>query len=223
MSRLTQDQEDDLRGFFCGSLEVAAGCRSSLGPALDRLQYNLPEGIGAFLTSCYHDDERGLVVIQQPLVHNDAEDRLIDCMALIARQRLIRAALRSIPRAAAETLRTAFSPIPNQMVWGLINHFGDRETAAVAIASVELSTPGASKSEKLLRLVTKACNSPRAADELNARRTAARAAIRDAIDAYAPALRAVLDEARDEKRRRFEELLAKARLAKAWRQPCRTF
>ncbi len=214
MSRLTQDQEDDLRGFFCGALEVAVGCRSALGPALDRARRS-----GNRQARHFDDDDGRPTVFMSELPHNDAEDRLIDAIALIARQRLIRTALATLTRSQAQVLRAVFSPIPEQLVLGLVSAFGDRETAAVALLDVAVDAPGASRRPVLRALVDRAKGdkrkkqgaSEKARAELEERRLAAKLAIRSSVDVYVAALRSVQCQAREAKRRRFEALLERAR------------
>ncbi len=220
MSRLTQDQEEDLRGFFGGALEVAVGCRSPLGSMLERMKYKLPpDNIVGLRRNYYADDKRGAVVGWQPVIVNDAEDRLIEAAMLVARQRIIRGALERLSRAQVEVLRTAFSPIPEQLVLGLVSTFGDRETAAVALLSMSVDAPGASRREKMRAQIERANGdkrkkvgpSEKAAAELNDRRLAAKAAIREAIDGYVAALRDAQRSARESKRQRLAALMAKAR------------
>jgi hypothetical protein len=208
--KLTQDQEEELRGFFGGALEVAVGCRSPLGSMLDRMKYKLPpDGIVGLRRNYYADDDRGAVVGWQPVIVNDAEDRLIDAAMLVARQRIIRRALHTLSRAQVDVLRTAFSPIPEQLVLGLVSTFGDRETAAVVLLSVSVDAPGASRREKLRALIERANGdkrkkvgpSEKAVAEITDRRLAAKLAIGEAIDRYLIALRDAQRAAREAKRR----------------------
>jgi hypothetical protein len=201
MSTLTADQEEDLRGYFCGALEEAAGCRSALGPMLDRMKYQLPLGTGNYQTKFFDDDDGKPIVYRAELPHrNDAEDRLIDCMAIVARQRLIREALLAVSRQQAETLRTAFKPIAEQVVWGLVEPFGDRETAAVAVAAVKLDVPGASQWQVLHNLIKRGKGkgaSASAKSEFESRRLAAKTLLRESKQAYATAFREVRKRARE--------------------------
>jgi hypothetical protein len=211
---LTQDQEDDLRGFFGGALDVLAGSRSALGPMLERMKYHLPNGDGGWRGYTMGRDGNPH---KEELVANDAEERLIAAMVIVARQRIIRSAMATLTRSQAEVLRTVFSPIPEQLVLGLVSAFENRETAAVALLSVAVDTPGASRAKKLRELAERARGrknqgpSEKARAELADRCLAAKAAIRDAVDAYIAALREVQRAAREAKRRRFAALLQAAR------------
>jgi hypothetical protein len=220
---LTIDQEDDLRGYFGGLLEVVAGCRSPLGSMLDRMKYQLPRDLGGYQRTFAGVDDvpRGFQtdVAGAQAGRHDAEDKLIQAMEIVVRQRTIRAALRAIEPGLAGVLRVVYSPIPEQLVLGLVSAFEDRETAAVAMLGVPVPAPGGSKREKLRALIERANGdkrrkigpSDKACAELNERRTDAKVKIRAAVDAYVNALRDVQRRAREAKRRRFEMLLAQAR------------
>ncbi len=214
MRGLTQDQEEELRGYFGGALDVLAGSRSPLGSMLERMKYQLPNNDGGWRGyTMGHDGNPH----KDELVMNDAEDRLIAAMAIVARHRIIRSAIVTLSRSQAAVLRTVFSPIPEQLVLGLVSAFDDRETAAVALLSVTVDAPGASRSSKLRELTERTKGrknkgpSEKAVAELTERRLAAKAAIRDAIAVYVAALGNVQRAAREAKRKRFAELLANAR------------
>ncbi len=221
---LTIDQEDDLRGYFGGLLEVVAGCRSPLGSLLDRMKYQLPRDLGAYqrTSATVEDAPMGFQtdVSGAQGGRHDAEDKLIEAMGIVARQRTIRAALRAIEPGLAGVLRVVYSPIPEQLVVGLVSAFDDRETAAVAMLGVHVGAPGASKREVLRALIERAKGdkrrkigpSEKARAELDERRTAAKMNIRAAVDQYVHALRDVQRRGREASRRRFEMLVAQARM-----------
>jgi hypothetical protein len=182
--RLTEDQEADLRDFFCGHLAQAGGVRSTFGAALERARLRM-----AAPTASEGSCDNHAAILSAMARH----DRVQACL-----MRLCRTANSRLP---AQVLSIVYSSIRAESVLGLVGVFGTREVAAVAVQLVQVEAPGESQSQVLIDLR----DSARAAEkrrraakqdeptswerEIEDRRVAAKVAIRRAKDGYAVALR----------------------------------
>lgn len=177
---LSADTEAELREFFGGGLSQVGGLRSNYESMVETIQCGGVRRSGA--------------------VRMGSDDELIRA---VERNRRVRRCLAKMSRDESVAMSIVYGPIPSQLTDGLLRrardrvgsptHFGDRETAAVAVAMVRADSPGASQHAVLVNLVQRARGDKRlgygpselARHDIEVRRREATLAIRRATERYA--------------------------------------